>query len=314
MRHSNPNQLSSNRSLHRKKTLQLLLLAFPAILLIFVFNYIPMAGIVIAFKNINYAQGIFKSPWVGFDNFHFFFTSKDAWLVVRNTLGYNLGFIAIGNVISVIFALMLNEVSSRRWIKFYQTTFFFPFFFSWVIVSYMVFIFFSGNPSGVLVNLLALVHVDISDFYINSRYWPPFMLFLGIWKGLGYTSVIYYASIMGLPAEFFEAAEIDGATKRQIIWHITLPQIVPTITILVLLSIGKIFYSDFGLFYFVPANISQLFSVTQTIDTYIFRMLKVSGDIGMSAAVGAFQSVIGLVLVLFSNFAVRKISPDNSAF
>ncbi|SDX96728.1 sugar ABC transporter permease [Paenibacillus sp. CF384] len=302
--------LTSSR--HLKKNLQLSLLALPAFLVIFVFSYLPMGGIFIAFKNINYTDGILHSPWVGFDNIKFFFTSSDAWMVVRNTLLYNSIFIVVGTFLSVVFAILLNEVVSRRWVKAYQTVFFFPYFFSWIIVAYMAYSFI--GPYGVLTMLTEKLGFAAFDFYSTTWVWPILLTLINIWKGLGYVSIIFYAGILGISQEYFEAAEIDGASKLQIIRNITIPLIMPLITIMTLLSIGKIFYSDFGLFFFVPREVGQLFPVTQVIDTYVFRMLKVSGDIGMSSAVGLFQSVMGFIVVLASNYVVKKIDDDNKLF
>jgi putative aldouronate transport system permease protein len=289
-------------------------LALPSILLIFVFSYIPMAGTIIAFKDVDYSLGIFASKWVGFDNFKFFFQSQDAWLVIRNTLGYNIANIFFGTIIAVFFAILLNEVSHRGFTKFFQTAFFLPYFFSWVVAAYMVYAFMSGYPAGIIVSLAKDMGINLSDFYVNPAYWPAFLIFLNVWKNLGYLSVIFYAAIMGLPTECFEAASIDGASKIQSIRYITLPLITPLISIITLLAVGRIFYSDFGLFYFVPKQVAFTIPVTQTIDTYVYRMLTTSSDIGMAAASGFFQSVMGLVVVVASNYAVKKVNPENSIF
>ncbi|MFC5404070.1 ABC transporter permease [Cohnella soli] len=294
-----------------KKIFQLTVLALPAIVAIFIFSYIPMAGIFIAFKNVNYEQGIFRSPWVGFDNFDFFFTSSDAWTVIRNTLGYNAVFIVVGTLLSIVFALLLNEIISRKFLKTYQTMFFFPYFFSWIIVAYMAYSFI--GPYGIVTGWLEKIGVNF-DFYTETWIWPLLLTLINIWKGLGYTSIIFYAGILGIPNDYFEAAAIDGANKFQIIRKITIPLLMPLITIMTLLSVGKIFYSDFGLFFFVPREIGQLYPVTQVIDTYVFRMLRQSGDIGMSSAVGLFQSLMGFVVVLFSNYLVRKVNDENKLF
>lgn len=299
-------------SRHLKKNLQLTLLALPAMLLIFVFAYLPMGGIFIAFKNINYTDGILRSPWVGFSNFKFFFTSSDAWTVIRNTLSYNIVFIAVGTILSVAFALLLNEIVSRRWLKAYQTIFFFPYFFSWIIVAYMAYSFI--GPYGILTSWISKLGMESFDFYSETWVWPILLTLINIWKGLGYVSIIFYAGIIGIPHDYFEAAQMDGASKFQAVRHVTIPLLMPLITIMTLLSVGKIFYSDFGLFFFVPREVGQLYPVTQVIDTYVYRMLKVSGDIGMSSAVGLFQSVMGFIVVLASNYVVRKIDDDNKLF
>ncbi|WNR42764.1 ABC transporter permease [Paenibacillus roseipurpureus] len=271
-----------------------------------------MGGIFIAFKNINYTDGIFHSPWVGFDNFKFFFTSSDAWIVVRNTLAYNTIFIVVGTLLSVLFAILLNEIVSRRILKAYQTIFFFPYFFSWVIVAYMAYSFL--GPHGIITSYMERIGNQSFDFYTETWIWPILLTFINIWKGLGYVSIIFYAGILGISQEYYEAAAIDGASKLQMVRTITIPLLMPLITIMTLLSIGKIFYSDFGLFFFVPREIGQLYPVTQVIDTYVYRMLKVSGDIGMSSAVGLFQSTMGFIIVLISNFIVRKVDEENKLF
>lgn len=295
-----------------KKSIQLTILALPAIVLLLVFSYLPMAGIFIAFKKINYVQGIFNSPWVGFENFKFFFSSNDAWLVTRNTLAYNIAFISIGTALSVLFAILLNEVTRVKLVKIYQTVFFFPFFFSWIIVAYMVYSFI--GPYGVITSVMNNIGMGSFNFYTETWIWPGLLVFINIWKGLGYTSIIFFAGIMGISNEYYEAAAIDGATRLQMIKSITLPLLTPLITIMTLISIGKIFYADFGLFFFIPREVGQLFPVTQVIDTYVYRMLRGSGDIGMSSAVGLFQSTMGFLLVLVSNHIVKKVNPENKIF
>lgn len=295
-----------------KKSIQLTILALPAIVLLLVFSYLPMVGIFIAFKKINYVQGIFNSPWVGFENFKFFFSSNDAWLVTRNTLAYNIAFISIGTALSVLFAILLNEVTRVKLVKIYQTVFFFPFFFSWIIVAYMVYSFI--GPYGVITSVMDNIGMGSFNFYTETWIWPGLLVFINIWKGLGYTSIIFYAGIMGISNEYYEAAAIDGATRLQMIKSITLPLLTPLITIMTLISIGKIFYADFGLFFFIPREVGQLFPVTQVIDTYVYRMLRGSGDIGMSSAVGLFQSTMGFLLVLVSNHIVKKVNPENKIF
>lgn len=295
-----------------KKSIQLTILALPAIVLLLVFSYLPMVGIFIAFKKINYVQGIFNSPWVGFENFKFFFSSNDAWLVTRNTLAYNIAFISIGTALSVLFAILLNEVTRVKLVKIYQTVFFFPFFFSWIIVAYMVYSFI--GPYGVITSVMDNIGMGSFNFYTETWIWPGLLVFINIWKGLGYTSIIFFAGIMGISNEYYEAAAIDGATRLQMIKSITLPLLTPLITIMTLISIGKIFYADFGLFFFIPREVGQLFPVTQVIDTYVYRMLRGSGDIGMSSAVGLFQSTMGFLLVLVSNHIVKKVNPENKIF
>ncbi len=303
---------TKSRRQERTKNFQLFSLALPAMAILFVFNYIPMAGIFIAFKDVNFRDGIFGSPWNGFENFEFFFKSSDAFTYTRNTLLYNLAIIVFGTLVSLVVAMMLNEMRSRRAVRTYQTFLFFPYFFSWVIVGYMSFSMFSYG--GVVTNFLGQLGINITDFYTNTKYWPVFLVLTSIWKNTGYNSIIYYASIMGISSDYYEAADIDGATRLQKNLYITLPLLAPTIILMTILAIGNIFRADFGLYYYVPRDVGQLYPVTQVIDTAIYRMLKGGGDIGMTAAVGFFQSVVGFIMVFTTNLIVRKISPENSLF
>ena len=296
----------------RKKTWQIATLALPAVLFVFVFSYIPMFGIIVAFKNINFIQGIFRSPWIGFGNFEFLFKSKDVLLFTRNTLVYNSIIIVLGMIVALALALLLNEVRAVYAVKVYQTVFFFPYFFSWVVVAYAVYSYFS--PIGILTTALNGIGIDITNWYLNINYWPPFLIMMAIWKNAGYNCVIYYASIMGISGEYYEAAHIDGANRIQCIRYITIPLLSPMITMLLILGIGGVFYSDFGMFFFLPRNSAALLPVTQTIDTAVFRMLTGSTNIGQTAAVGLFQSLMGFLLVLATNIIVKRRHSENAIF
>lgn len=291
----------------------MLILVAPAVIILFVFNYIPMAGIMIAFKDFKANLGFFKSPWVGFKNFDFFFSSQDAWRITRNTLGYNSVFIILGLIISVTFALMLNEIKSRKVLKFYQTIFFFPYFLSWVVVGYALYAFLNME-NGVLNTALRWFGLEGKSWYTKYQYWPWILISVNLWKTIGYFSVIYYAGLMGIDKQLFEAARIDGANKIQIIMKISIPMIFPLIVLLVILQIGRIFYADFGLFYYLPRNIGILYGTTDVIDTYVFRALRVTGNIGMASAANFYQSIMGFCLVLFSNLVVKKINSDYALF
>ena len=291
----------------------MLIMAAPALLLLFIFNYIPMAGIMIAFKDFRANLGFLKSPWAGFKNFDFFFSSQDAWRITRNTLGYNTAFIVLGLVISVAFALMLNEIRSRKMLKFYQTIFFFPYFLSWVVVGYALYAFLNMEH-GVLNTALRWFGLEGKSWYIQSRYWPGILIIVNLWKTVGYFSVIYYAGLMGIDKQLFEAARIDGANKLQLVMKISIPMIAPLIVLLVILQIGRIFYADFGLFYYLPRNIGLLYGATDVIDTYVFRALRVTGNIGMASAANFYQSIMGFALVLISNLVVKKINSDYALF
>lgn len=304
---------SNHRSKRIKKNSSLLIMSLPAVIAIFLFNYLPMIGIVIAFKKFRADKGIWGSKWVGLDNFKFFFTSQDAWRITRNTVGLNFIFIVLCLIFSVVFAIMLNEITKRAFVKFYQTVFFFPYFLSWVVVGFMLFSFLNSNL-GILNNFLGRFGVEAINWYNKPSYWPGILTFSYIWKNVGYFSVIYYAGIMGINNEYYEAAAIDGANRLQMIRKITLPLLSPIITIMVLLQIGKIFYADFGMFFFLPRNIGTLYATTDVIDTYVYRALRVTGDIGMASAVGFYQSIVGFLLVILSNWLVRKFNEDNALF
>jgi putative aldouronate transport system permease protein len=296
-----------------KNNLPLLLMCLPAVILIIMFTYLPMFGITIAFKDFNVAKGLFGSDWVGFKNFKFFFTSLYAWRITRNTLGLNLIFIMLLLFSAVGIALMLNEIRKRVYVKFFQTTMFFPHFLSWVVVTYMVYAFLNIEL-GILNNVIEKIGYESIDWYADYRYWPFILTFLHIWKHAGYFSIIFYAGIMGISSEYYEAAKIDGATKLQMIRKITIPLLMPIIVIVTLLQIGRIFYADFGLFFQVTRDIGMLYPVTDVIDTYVYRALRVTGDIGMASAAGFYQSIIGFCLVLTTNLVVKKINSENALF
>lgn len=297
----------------RKNGLTLTCMALPPALFIFVFSYLPMLGLVIAFKDFKVSKGIFGSEWCGLKNFKFFFQSTDAWIVLRNTIGMNLLFIALTLVVSVAIALMLNELRSRRTVKTIQTIMFFPYFLSWVVVSYMLYAFLNHNY-GIINTVLSALGLPPVAWYSESKYWPWILTFMYIWKNAGYNAIIYYASIMGIDESYYEAAAIDGATRRQITWRITLPLLKRIIICMTLLQIGRVMYSDFGLFYQLPRDMGALFSTTQVLDTYIFRMLRVTGNVGVSAAVGCFQAVVGFILIMTANGVVRKIDRESAIF
>lgn len=292
-------------------SMQYNLLTLPAVILLLVFNYIPMAGLILAFKDYRFDLGVFKSPWVGLQNFTFFFTSEDAWRITSNTLTLNFMFIGAGIIFSVVFALLLFEIKNKYMVKFYQTAIILPNFISWVVVGYMSYIIL--NPTmGVLNSILQVFGIAPIDWYANPGYWPGILLIAYLWKSVGINSVIYFAALMGIDMEYYEAADLDGATKLQKTLYISLPFIKPTIIIMFILALGGIFRSDFGLFYQLTRDIGKLYSTTDVIDTYIFRSLKTLGDVGMSSAVGLFQSVVGFITVVIANWIVKKIDNDSA--
>lgn len=297
----------------KKDSIQLLILCSPAILFLIVFNYIPMGGLVIAFKDFRYDLGLFGSKWIGIKNFEFFFASDIAWRLIRNTVGYNVIFIVSTTIASIMLAILLNEITKRRWIKIYQTVMFFPYFLSWVVASYLL-LGLMDNHLGLLNNLLEAVGLEPQGWYNDSKYWPYIFVMMNLWKGIGYTTLLYYASILAIDPQYYEAASIDGASRWQMATRITIPHIMPLIVILTLISIGKIFNANFDMFFNLPRDIGALYSTTDVIDTFVLRTFRVTGDVGMATAAGLFQSVVGLILVLFSNFLVGKVNKENAAF
>lgn len=296
-----------------KENVQLLSLAMPTILLLGVFAYWPMFGVVLAFKDYKVPKGIWGSPWVGFKNFEFFLKSQDAWRVTRNTLGLNLMFIVVGIVCGVVFALIMFEVKRARQVKIYQTVSIIPSFLSWVAVGYIVYALLDPTK-GVVNQVIEFFGGTQIAWYSEPKYWPVILLITKTWQSVGLGSIIYYAALMGVDSELYEAAEIDGAGKLQKTWFVSLPQIVPIIIIMGILDIGKIFRADFGLFYNVTRDVGALYSTTDVIDTYVFRSLMSQGNIGMSSAVGLFQSIICFVTLMLTNAIVRRVSPENSLF
>jgi putative aldouronate transport system permease protein len=297
-----------------RRYIPLMVMCLPGLAYLVVNNYIPIAGLVIAFKEFNYGKGIFGSDWIGLKNFEFLFKTKDAFVITRNTILYNIAFIAINTVGSIITAIMLSEIASKIMLRIYQTVILLPYLISIVIVSYLVYALLSTDVGFVNKSILPLFNQGPVTWYQVPKYWPVILPVVNFWKGVGFTSVIYLSSIVSIDRTLFEAAELDGASKLQAIWHITLPFIVPVITMMVLLAVGRIFYSDFGLFYQVPMNSGAIFSTTNVIDTYVYRGLIELNNIGMAAAAGLYQSIVGFILVVSSNFLVRRINPENALF
>ena len=292
----------------------LYLMMLPALLYLLINNYIPMAGMVIAFKKLNFAKGIWASPWAGLKNFKFLFASKDAWIITRNTLLYNVAFILVNMVVGIAIAILITEVRNTKLKKVYQSAILLPFLMSMVILSYIVYALLSAENGLVNNSVLPLFHIDPIQWYQKPKYWPAILIIANCWKGVGYGCLIYIASLIGIDPSFYEAARLDGASKWQEITKITLPSLVPTIITLLLLSIGRIFYSDFGLFYQGPMNSGVLFPTTNGIDTYVYRALIEQGNISMSSAAGVYQSLVGFCVVMLSNWIVRKVDKDQALF
>ena len=297
---------------------ELALLGVPVIIWFAVFSYLPMFGIIIAFKRYrplgaNFFDSLLKSDWMGFENFSFLFRTPDAFIFIRNTVLYNLVFIFTGILVSVTLAIMISQLHSTRFAKFCQTLMFLPHFLSWVVVGYFVFAFLSVDK-GLMNQILKAFGKDPIQWYTQAQYWPGLLVLVNIWKGMGYSMVVYLASITGIDSSLYEAAAIDGATKWQQVKNITLPLLTPIITIMLILAVGRIFSSDFGLFYSVPRRSGPLYDVTQTVDVYVYNALTQRNNIGFAAAASVAQSVVGLFTIVGANWLVRKLNPESSLF
>lgn len=297
----------------RRSQLPLYLMTIPAVLYLLINNYAPMFGLFIAFKNVDYSKGLWNSDWVGFSNFTYLFKTDAALIMTRNTVLYNLLFIVVGTVTGVAVGIMLSELRGRFRSKLYQTLILLPYLLSWVIIAYIGYAFLSSD-TGLINGFLKFLGLNPVSWYATPAAWPIILTFVHIWKGIGYSAIMYLATIIGIDRSLYESAMVDGATKWQQIARITLPLLKPTIIMLVIMSIGRMFYSDFGLFYQVPMNAGALYSTTQTIDTYVYRGLMQLNDISMASAAGFYQSIVGFILVLSANAVVRKVSAENALF
>ena len=296
-----------------KKNLPLLALTIPGMLYLLINNYFPMFGVFIAFKDLDYSKGIFGSDWCGLKNFEFLFRTSEAGRMIRNTILYNLIFIILGTVLAVLVALLMSEITHMTISKFYQGSMILPNLISMVIVSYIVYAFLSPE-TGLLNAVIKSFGGEPISWYSKKEAWPFILVIVQMWKTVGYNFIVYIAAITGIDPSLYEAARIDGAGKFKQIFRVTLPQLKPMITLMILMSCGRIFSSDFGLFYQVPQNSGALYSVTQTIDTYVYRGLMQLGDVGMSSAAGLFQSVVGFLFVFGANAIVRATNKENALF
>ncbi len=308
--------------------LSYLTMVLPGTIWLLLFAYLPMPGIIMAFKNYRlqsppadhwiqnrFIYSLIESPWAGLDNFRFLVLPtnlNNTITYARNTVLYNLMFIVVGLILSVLLAVIIYELTNRFLAKLYHSIFFLPFFISWVVVSYVIFAL--ANQSGIINTALNSLNLPPLEIYKEKIYWPFIFLFAHIWKYTGYGSILYLAIITGIDRQLYEAAAIDGANKWQQFWNVTLPQLVPTIVLLQILAVGRIFGSDFDLFYTLPAGSTLVSSVTTTIDVYVYSMLRSTVPLGYPAAVSLVQSVIGFVLILMTNYIVRKVRPDLALF
>jgi putative aldouronate transport system permease protein len=292
----------------------LTLMVLPTVIVLILNNYLPMFGLFIAFKKINYIDGIWHSPWVGFENFTFLFNNGSLWRIVRNTVGYSLTFMVLNLLLSVALAVAINELRHRLAARTYQTFLIMPHFLSMVVVSYLVYAFLHPTSGFINTSILEWFGKEPISWYMEKQYWPFILTIVSAWKGVGMGAVVYIAAISGIDPEYYEASVIDGASKWRQIWHITLPSIRPIIIIMTILNMGHVFNSDFGLFYQVTMDSGMLYPVTDTVDTYVYRVMTQLNDIGMSSAAALVQSVLGFIMVIMTNGVVRKIDSEQALF
>jgi len=293
------------------KNKELFFMSLPAMIFLIVFNYLPMYGVLLPFKYTRIGESFWESKWVGFENFKYLF-SNDAFRITRNTVLFNVVFIIVGLIGAVGLALLLYELSAR-FVKLYQTILLFPYFLSWVIASY-VFLGLLDMNYGLLNKIIVSLGGQAILWYNEPKYWIFILPIANLWKNVGYSTIIYYTILINIDNELFEAADIDGASKLQKIWAISLPMLKPMIIFMMLMSIGKMVKADFGLFYNLTLDSKALYPVTDVIDTYVYRALRGLGDVGMSSAAGIYQAIVGFILVLLSNALVKKFDPENSLF
>lgn len=300
--------------IHWRQILPYYIMVLPGFIYLLVNNYIPMFGIIIAFKKLNFQKGILGSDWAGLSNFKFLFATKDAWIITRNTILYNIAFFIIGTIMSVTMAILINEIKSKFASRTYQSLTLLPYLMSWVVISYLVFAFLSAETGLINKSILEPMGKNDINWYQNKQYWPFILVLVNTWKGIGYSMIIYLSSVVGISQDYFEAARLDGASKWQQIKNITLPLLKPTVIIMFILSIGQIFRSDFGLFYQIPKNSGALFSVTRTLDVYVYQALLKNSDYSMSGAASVYQSIVGFILIILANQIVKKYNPDSALF
>ena len=307
------------RSMSGSKTFWLTTMMLPVTIWLLVIRYLPMFGIMMSFldyklptRKVPFPLNLLKSPWVGLKNFQFLFTSESLTMI-RNTIGYNALWIVLGLLFSVAFAIMMSELTIKFLAKTYQTMMFFPYFLSWVVVSYFLFAFLDPT-NGMIVRAQKAAGGTVVDWYNTPGYWPYILTICSMWKNTGYSTVLYLSAITGIDRSQYEAAAVDGATKWQQVVHVTLPHLKPMIVILLIMNVGKIFNADFGLFWSVPMNSAPLFPVTQVVDTYVYRAYTSTGNVGMSTAAGFLQNLVGFICIMAANGIVRRLDPDSSLF
>jgi putative aldouronate transport system permease protein len=308
-----------SKNMNFRRDLAFYIMLLPGVVVLIINNYMPMVGVIIPFKDYvfdgNFFSSLFTSKFVGFSNFQFLFQSPDVLTATRNTILYNIAFIALDLAIPVTLAILMNELWSHKKARFYQSVMFLPYFISWIVISYIVYAFFNSTTGYVDNSLFTLLGIkNPIEWYSVASKWPAIIIFFHLWRYTGYNLIVYVASIAGISEEYYEAAAIDGATKSQQIWYVTIPMLKTTMVILSLIAVGRIFNGDFDLFYNVPRNTGALFSTTGIIDTYVYNALQNFGDVSMAAAAGIYQAVVGCVIVLLANFVVRKVDNESALF
>ena len=290
----------------------LYLMMLPALAWVILFGYVPMAGVVIAFKDYNFMQGIWNSPWAGLQNFEFMFRTNTIWTVIRNTLWLNVLFIVTGTVAQLILAILFCEIRNKMVKRVTQSIVILPHFISWAVIA----MFLTGflNPNGIVNQLLSAVGGEAVKFYSRAELWPGILTILKIWQGAGFGTIVYIAVITGLSQEMYEAARIDGANRFQQIWYLTLPLLKSTVILLTIMAVDNIFRGDFGMIYAVTGDRAMLYSTTDVIDTYVYRIFRTNNSLDMSTAVSFLQSLVGLVMVMTTNFIVKKVEPESALF
>lgn len=292
----------------------LYVMALPTVLFLIIFCYTPMIGLVMAFQDYNVTKGMFGSPFVGLANFKYLFSTTDAWVITRNTVCYNVVFMVVNNCLAIVMAMLLSELTARRYAKVMQTIYMLPYFLSWTVVAIVVSAFIDRDKGLVNQIIKMMGGNGKTNWYQQKSLWPFLLVGLNAWKGVGYSTVLYLAVISGISHDFYEAAVLDGATKVQQAWYITLPQMRMVLCISIILAMGSVFRSDFGLFYSVTKDSGRIYAVTDVIDTYIYRGLTKMANVGMSTAAGMYQSVVGLIMVVAANKVVTKIDPESAMF
>ena len=294
------------------RSLPFLTLALPGLITLIILRLVPLFGLILPFKDYKPAKGFFGSEWVGLRNFKFLFGNEDVQIATRNTLFYNIIGIIAGIIMGVIIALLLYELANK-YVKIYQTILYLPHFVSFVVVAFVVKGILDLNY-GVLNNVIEYFGGQPIEWYAEPKYWYWIIPILSVWKGLGNNAIMYYAALIGISPELYESARIDGAGKLQQVWHISIPMIKNVIIVLFILNIGKVMYADLSLYYNVPLDLGQLYDATDVLDTYVLRALKTLGNVGMSSAAALYQSVVGFILVIVSNYVAKKVDPESGMF